>query len=105
MIGQVFETYWLIEYNDNLYIMDQHAAHEKVKYEELMENLKNKQVFSQQLLPPMVITVTYAERQAILDNFDLFMKIAMISRNLAAMNSRSTQFHPTFLVCMDGICS
>lgn len=75
VIGQVFETYWLIEYNDNLYIMDQHAAHEKVKYEELMENLKNKQVFSQQLLPPMVITVTYAERQAILDNFDLFMKI------------------------------
>ena len=55
--------------------MDQHAAHEKVKYEELMENLKNKQVFSQQLLPPMVITVTYAERQAIIDNFDLFMKI------------------------------
>ena len=75
VIRQVFETYWLIEYNDNLYIMDQHAAHEKVKYEELMENLKNKQVFSQQLLPPMVITVTYAERQAILDNFDLFMKI------------------------------
>ena len=75
VIGQVFETYWLIEYNDNLYVMDQHAAHEKVKYEELMENLKNKQVFSQQLLPPMVITVTYAERQAIIDNFDLFMKI------------------------------
>lgn len=34
VIGQVFETYWLIEYNDNLYIMDQHAAHEKVKYED-----------------------------------------------------------------------
>lgn len=75
VIGQVFDTYWLIEYNNNLYIMDQHAAHEKVKYEELMENLKNKQVFSQQLMPPMVLTVTYAERQAILDNFDLFMKI------------------------------
>ena len=75
VIGQVFDTYWLIEYNNNLYIMDQHAAHEKVKYEELMENLKNKQVFSQQLMPPIVLTVTYAERQAILDNFDLFMKI------------------------------
>ena len=75
VIGQVFDTYWLIEYNNNLYIMDQHAAHEKVKYEELMENLKNKQILSQQLMPPMVLTVTYAERQAILDNFDLFMKI------------------------------
>lgn len=45
VIGQVFETYWLIEYNDNLYIMDQHAAHEKVKYEELMENLKINRCF------------------------------------------------------------
>lgn len=75
VIGQVFDTYWLIEYNNNLYIMDQHAAHEKVKYEELMANLKNKQVLSQQLMPPMVLTVTYAERQAILDNYDMFMKI------------------------------
>lgn len=75
VIGQVFDTYWLIEYNNNLYIMDQHAAHEKVKYEELMANLKGKQLLSQQLMPPMVLTVTYAERQAILDNYDMFMKI------------------------------
>lgn len=75
IIGQVFETYWLIEYNENLYIIDQHAAHEKVKYEELLENLHTKKIFSQQLMPPMVVTVTYAERQAILDNYDLFMKI------------------------------
>lgn len=75
VIGQVFDTYWLIEYGQQLYIMDQHAAHEKVKFEELMENLKNKQVYSQQLMPPMVVTVTYTERQAILEHYDLFMKI------------------------------
>ena len=75
LIGQVFGTYWLMEYEDKLYIMDQHAAHEKVNYERLIHNLNTKQVLSQQLMPPMVITVTYAERQAILDNFDLFMKI------------------------------
>ncbi len=75
LIGQVFDTYWLIEYEDNLYIMDQHAAHEKVKYEELMAGLKNKEVYSQQIMPPMVITVSYAERQAIMDNFDLFIKL------------------------------
>ncbi|MBQ9609580.1 MAG: DNA mismatch repair endonuclease MutL [Lachnospiraceae bacterium] len=75
IIGQVFGTYWLIEYEDKLYIMDQHAAHEKVNYERLVNNLRTKQVYSQQLMPPMVITVTYAERQAILDNYDLFMKI------------------------------
>ncbi len=75
LIGQVFGTYWLIEYDDNLYIMDQHAAHEKVKYEELLKNLKNKEILSQQLMPPMIVTVSYTERQAILDNYDLFMKI------------------------------
>lgn len=75
LIGQLFDTYWLIEYEKNLYIMDQHAAHEKVNYEKLMHSLHEKEVFSQQLMPPMVITVSYAERQAIMDNFDLFMKI------------------------------
>ncbi|MBQ8413562.1 MAG: DNA mismatch repair protein MutL, partial [Lachnospiraceae bacterium] len=75
LIGQLFDTYWLIQYENNLYIMDQHAAHEKVKYEELVANLNNKEILSQQLMPPMVVTVSYTERQAILDNFDLFMKI------------------------------
>lgn len=75
VIGQFFGTYWLIEYEKNLYIMDQHAAHEKVNYERLMKNFASKQIFSQQLMPPMVITVSYSERQAILDHYDLFMKI------------------------------
>lgn len=74
LIGQLFGTYWLIEYENNLYIMDQHAAHEKVKYEELIKGLNSKKTYSQQLMPPMVVTVTYAEKQAILNNYDLFMK-------------------------------
>ena len=75
LIGQLFGTYWLIEYEDNLYIMDQHAAHEKVNYEKLMADFKSKEVFSQQLMPPMVISVSYAERDAILAHYDLFMKL------------------------------
>ncbi len=75
VIGQVFDTYWLIQYENNLYIMDQHAAHEKIKYEELLANLKNKQILSQQLMPPIVLTVSYVERQAILEHYDLFMNI------------------------------
>ena len=74
LIGQLFGTYWLIEYENNLYIMDQHAAHEKVKYEELIKGLNSRETYSQQLMPPMVVTVTYAEKQAILNNYDLFMK-------------------------------
>ena len=75
LIGQVFGTFWLIEYEKNLYIMDQHAAHEKVKFEELMSGLKSNEALSQQLMPPLIITVSYAERQAVLDNFDLFFKV------------------------------
>ncbi|MCM1288098.1 MAG: DNA mismatch repair endonuclease MutL [Clostridium sp.] len=74
LIGQLFGTYWLIEYENNLYIMDQHAAHEKVKYEELIRGLNSRETYSQQLMPPMVVTVTYAEKQAILNNYDLFMR-------------------------------
>lgn len=74
LIGQLFGTYWLIEYEKNLYIMDQHAAHEKVRYEELIRGLHSRETYSQQLMPPMVVTVTYAEKQAILNNYDLFMK-------------------------------
>lgn len=75
LIGQLFDTYWLIEYNKNLYIMDQHAAHEKVKYEELLKSMNDKEVFAQQIMPPMVVTVSYAEREAILEHFDLFFKV------------------------------
>ena len=71
----MFGTYWLIEYEDNLFIMDQHAAHEKINYEAFVKNLKEKKILSQQLLPPMIVTVNYAEKQAVMDNFDLFIKL------------------------------
>jgi DNA mismatch repair protein MutL len=75
LIGQLFDTYWLIEYDRNLYIMDQHAAHEKIKYEQLMADFKDKEILSQQLMPPLVITVTYQERETVMEYYDLFMKI------------------------------
>ena len=56
ILGQLFKTYWLIEYEDQLFIMDQHAAHEKVNYERLMKNFKEKEIYSQRLEPPMVMT-------------------------------------------------
>ncbi len=65
IIGQLFETYWLIEYGDNLYIIDQHAAHEKVLYEKTMEGLKNKTFTSQMLNPPIILTLNAQEVQMI----------------------------------------
>lgn len=65
ILGQLFKIYWLIEYEDQLFIMDQHAAHEKVNYERLMKNFKEKEIYSQRLEPPMVVTVSMMEAEAL----------------------------------------
>ncbi len=74
LIGQVFKTYWLIEFDNKLYIMDQHAAHEKVMFEKLMNMAKTKSVYSQQLLPPKVIHIDNAELVLLNEHKDLFEK-------------------------------
>ena len=74
IIGQVFKTYWLTEYNNELYIMDQHAAHEKVNYETYLAEFKERRIESQQLFPPMMITLSAAEKAAVMDNIDYFTK-------------------------------
>ncbi len=58
LIGEVFDTYWLIEFDEKLYIIDQHAAHEKVKYEQLLAKVKNNAVTSQYIKPGIVITLS-----------------------------------------------
>lgn len=68
LIGQLFDTYWLIQYGNQLYIMDQHAAHEKVNYERLMEAYRKKERITQFVSPPMVISLTRAE-ETILEEF------------------------------------
>ena len=72
ILGQLFKTYWLIEYEDQLFIMDQHAAHEKVNYERLMKNFKEKEIYSQRLEPLMVVTVSMTEAEALTRYKDAF---------------------------------
>lgn len=72
ILGQLFKIYWLIEYEDQLFIMDQHAAHEKVNYERLMKNFKEKEIYSQRLEPPMVVTVSMTEAEALTRYKDAF---------------------------------
>lgn len=62
IIGQLFATYWLVEYQNELFIIDQHAAHEKVLYERIMAAAKTKTCLSQQLLPPIVLSLTLREQ-------------------------------------------
>lgn len=61
IIGQLFDTYWLVEYNDRLFIVDQHAAHEKVMYEKLKKQFEKKEFTSQAISPPIVITLSMRE--------------------------------------------
>lgn len=72
LIGQLFRTYWLIEYENNLFIMDQHAAHEKVMYEKLMQQYRNREVLSQQINPPLVISVNPRQLEVLQEHQQFF---------------------------------
>ncbi len=61
IIGQLFKTYWLVEFEDKLFIVDQHAAHEKVLYERTMATLKEKEYTSQRISPPIVLSLNANE--------------------------------------------
>ncbi len=68
IIGQVFETYWIIEMDNRMYVIDQHAAHEKVKYERLIKQFEKGEVNSQMLNPPIIVTLSKTE-EAVLQKY------------------------------------
>ena len=65
VIGQLFDTYWMVEYEDKLFIIDQHAAHEKVLFERTMEKIRQKQFSSQTISPPVILTLDHEEVEAL----------------------------------------
>ena len=75
IVGQLFLTYWVIEYEDKMYIIDQHAAHEKVLFEKISKQLKTNQASSQMLNPPIIVTLTGENESFLQENMDLFEKI------------------------------
>lgn len=72
IIGQVFDTYWIVQMEDKLYIIDQHAAHEKVLYERIVREMKERRVTSQLLSPPMIISVNLQEQEKMNTYMDVF---------------------------------
>ena len=72
LIGQVFQTYWIVEYEDQLFFVDQHAAHEKVMYERLKKNLEEKQIDQQMVAPPIILTFSMKEKEKYLLFQDAF---------------------------------
>ena len=76
MIGQVFDTYWMAEYDGRLFIIDQHAAHEKVLYERFLKALDTHQTDKQLLSPPTVVTLTAIEQQIFERYKDVFAEMS-----------------------------
>ena len=112
IIGQLFETYWLVEFDDKLFIVDQHAAHEKVLYEKLMKEYEKKTITSQMVSPPLVVSLNLEEETAILDYMDVFHElgftiehfggkeyvISEVPYNLYGLNSKDL-----FIEILDGL--
>ena len=82
IIGQVFRTYWLVEYEDKLFFVDQHAAHEKVMYEKLKKNLEEKKIDQQMVAPPIILSFSIKEKE----------KYLMCQDSFAAMGYQIEEF-------------
>ena len=74
MIGQVFDTYWLAQFEDKFYIIDQHAAHEKIYYERLVRKFREHSIDSQYLTPPLIVSLNMQEEEVLNANRDYFEK-------------------------------
>ena len=74
IIGQLFETYWLVEYDNKFYIIDQHAAHEKVLYERFMKEFETREVTTQMVSPPQVISLNLQEDMLLKTHMEVFQR-------------------------------
>ena len=81
IIGQLFETYWLIEFQNSLYIIDQHAAHERVLYEKTLQGMKSRDYTSQNISPPIVLNLSMGEAQLLEKYMDQFTRIGFEFEN------------------------
>lgn len=75
LIGQIFGTYWIVEFEDKLYIIDQHAAHEKVMYEHFMEEYRQKRQTSQLITPPVIVTLNLQEEELLNRHLNAFQSV------------------------------
>ena len=75
ILGQLFDTYWLFAYGEKLLIMDQHAAHEKVKYERLVQRFKEKTIETQTLNPPVIISISSKEKTILEEYMQYFEEL------------------------------
>lgn len=75
LIGQLFDTYWLVQFEDKFYLIDQHAAHEKVLYERTVKALEKKEIISQMVSPPLILTLNMQEAARLMEYQDYFKEL------------------------------
>ena len=90
IIGQIFKTYWIVEYDSDVYLLDQHAAHEKVLYERTMRLLQGRTVSSQNLNPPIVISLSPAEEDILHKYQEAFERIGFLTEPFGGSEVRLT---------------
>lgn len=81
IIGQVFSTYWILQYNDSMFMIDQHAAHEKVLYERFMKQIQKNEPLVQMVNPPVVLSLSMIEQQVLEDNIEIFEQLGYCIEN------------------------
>lgn len=86
IIGQLFDTYWLIEFENKLFIVDQHAAHEKVNYERLIKKLRNNENCSQNIYPPIVVSLSNAEAQYVTKYNENFLNVGFTIEHFGGLD-------------------
>lgn len=114
LVGQVFDTYWIVEFDDKMYLIDQHAAHEKVMYERFMKQYHDKKQTSQMITPPVIVTLNLQEEELLKRHMTAFTDVGFeispfggreyavsaVPGNLYSLASRDL-----FLEILDGLSS
>lgn len=90
VIGQLFDTYWLIEFEDKFYMMDQHAAHEKILYEKLMNHIKTKKMDTQMIMPPIILELNLRQEEIIIKYSSVFDKVGFELEQFGTMSYKVT---------------
>lgn len=100
IVGQVFKTYWIIETGDRMYLIDQHAAHEKINYERFVAAMNSGEVFSQNLLPPILVSLTIREEETLAKYRQDFLNIGFVIEHFGGRDYQISAV-PTTLYRMD----
>ena len=88
LIGQIFDTYWLVQFEDNFYIIDQHAAHEKVYYERMVKQFREHSIDSQYLNPPLIVALSMQEEEVLKANMNYFEQFGFEIENFGGREYR-----------------